>query len=82
MPEINQDTYQESKITTVSLKEPYKIKLCPFARGSKVELTLNGNEYLADKIKENEGSIVTLIREFKIMCEKELGVVFIEDAKE
>lgn len=77
-----EEGFQEAKLTTVKLAEPFKIKLVPFAKGSKVELTLNGNEYLADKIRESEGSIVQLIRAFKEMCETELGVKFIKDEVE
>ena len=74
--------FQESKITLVKLNEPYKIKLCPFAKGYRIELTLNGNEYLADKVRDKEGEIVSLIRATKELIKEELEGVLIRDELE
>lgn len=80
--EVTEETYQSSKITTLKLQEPYKIKAVPFSKGYKIELTLNGDEYLADKIREKEGAIVSLIRETKKLIEVELKGKIIEDVEE
>ena len=77
--EVTEETYQSSKITTIKLAEPFKIKAIPFAKGYRIELTLNGNEYLADILRTKENAVVALIRETKKLIEVELHGRLIED---
>lgn len=77
--EVTEETYQSAKITTIKLAEPFKIKAIPFAKGYRIELTLNGNEYLADILRTKENAVVALIRETKKLIEVELHGKIIED---
>ena len=77
-----EDGFAETKQTTVKLAEPYKVKCVPFAKGYRIELTLNGNEYLADKVRDKEGEIVSLIRATKELIKEELEGVLIKDELE
>ena len=77
--EVTEETYQSAKITTIKLAEPFKIKAIPFSKGYRIELTLNGNEYLADILRTKENSVVALIRETKKIIEEELHGKIIED---
>ena len=77
---MNQEQgFAETKITTIRLAEPFKIKAIPFSKGYRIELTLNGNEYLADILRTKENAVVALIRETKKIIEEELHGKIIED---
>jgi len=78
-----EDGFSETKITTVKMFEPYKIKLVPFSKGKYgIELTLNGDAYLADKIKNEEGEIVKLIESAKWLITEKLNCDVLEREKE
>ena len=76
---MTEQGYTETKTTTLKMAEPYKIKLVPYAKGYKIELTLNGDEYLADLMKIKEGPIVALITEAKILIKDQLQSVMLKD---
>ena len=71
--------YMESKTTTVKMQEPYQIKAVPYAKGYKIELKLNGDDYLADKMRIKEGPIIAMIREMKTIIKEELNSKVLED---
>lgn len=77
-----EDGFISHKETLLKLREPYKIKIVPFSKGIKIELTLNGDEYLADKMKEESGPIRAMIKEAISIIEGPLGSKLIRDEKE
>jgi len=57
--------YHETKEVTTRLKEPYKIKLVPFAKGYQLEVTANLNSSQIDSMLNPDSEIVQLIENGK-----------------
>lgn len=71
--------FTETKTTTLKMFEPYKVKLTPFAKGYKIELTLNGNDYLSDLMAKKEGPIRKILEEARKLVTEELKSRILED---
>ena len=64
------------------MQEPYQIKAVPYAKGYKLEIKLNGDDYLADRMKDKQGPIIAMIREMKEIIVNELHSKILEDQNE
>jgi len=59
------EVYTEKKEVLTRLKEPYKIKLVPFAKGYQLEVTANLNSSQIDTMLNPDGEIIQLIENGK-----------------
>ena len=65
--------YAETKETTVRLKEPYKIKFVPFAKGFQLEVTANLQSSQIDTMLEPDGELIQLIENGKKIIKNNLN---------
>jgi len=59
------EVFTEKKEVLTRLKEPYKIKLVPFAKGYQLEVTANLNSSQIDTMLNTDGEIIQLIENGK-----------------
>jgi len=59
------EVFTEKKEVLTRLKEPYKIKLVPFAKGYQLEVTANLNSSQIDTMLNPDGEIIQLIENGK-----------------
>ena len=65
--------FTETKEITTRLKEPYKIKLVPFAKGYAIEVTANLSSELVDHMLDPDGEIVQMIENSKKLITENLN---------
>ena len=62
---LPEDVFTEKKEIVTRLREPYKIKLVPFAKGYQLEVTANLNSSQIDTMLNPDNEVVQLIENGK-----------------